>query len=338
MRREFAGLFGKKSVAQKIVDDPQGPISPIYQDNPGSSLENQSSRFTSACLWADANGHNQVEYLLPQIHVKTEIEPFLFERRFAREKATPPSVEQLEALAPWHYQIEFGLVATRPWRLMMEWGFHRYRASMLVALAAEIAGRARSSLSVLDVACHCGVFSLEFAERGFGSVRGLDIRKENIEQAQFLARTFGISNASFGIANARDLAQAGQADIVFCAGLIYHVTFPMELFANIYDRTKEFAVIDTVAQKHPFSGFHLVCSKDPALSIEGETHYEFMPTYRALIDALHAVGFEEVYEVLGDRAAEVPLYQDHNVRSFVAVKNRDGVFKAFRSRNSSLAT
>src|ERR1700704_2425611 len=134
---------------QKITKQPETPLSGIYRDNPGAALENQPSRFTSFCMWADANDHNPVEYLLPQIHVKTQIEPFLFESRFARTNGVPPSAEQLEALAPWDYQIEFGSVATRPWRLMMEWGFHRYRASMLVGLAAEIAGDARSRLSVL---------------------------------------------------------------------------------------------------------------------------------------------------------------------------------------------
>jgi 2-polyprenyl-3-methyl-5-hydroxy-6-metoxy-1,4-benzoquinol methylase len=324
--------FEEEAVVRKIVGAPEGSVSDIYRGNPGASLADQTSRYANFCNWADANGHNAVEYLLPQIHVPTEISPFLFEQRFARQERTPPGVDQIEALAPWDYQIEFGPVTTRPWRLMMEWGFHRYRASMLLGLAAEIAGEQRSRLSVLDVACHCGVFSLEFAERGFGSVRGLDIRPENIRQAQFLAETFHISNVGFELANARDLRSAAPADILFCGGLLYHVTFPMELFENIYGRTREFAIVDTLMQKHPFSGFHLVCSKDTGKSFEGETHYELMPTYRAVIDALHAVGFEEVYEVLGDKAAEVPFYQDHSVRSFVAVKNRSGLFGGFRAK------
>ena len=335
MREKLGSLFRKKTVVRKIVAKPDGPVADIYRDNPGALFADQPSRFTTYCDWSHANGHSAVEFLLPQIQVATDISPFQFEQRFTRQKRTPPTAGQIEALAPWDYQIEFGQVATRPWRLMMEWGYHRYRASMLLGLAAEIAGKERSRLSVLDIACHCGVFALEFAERGFGSVRGLDLRPENIRQAQFLARTFEIPNAGFEVFNARDLAKQAPADIVFCAGLLYHVTFPMELFENIHRLTGEFAIIDTMAQKHPFSGFHLVCSKDTALSIEGEAHYELVPTYRAVIDALHAVGFEEVYEVLGDRAAEVPRYQNNNIRSFVAVKNRNGLFRDFRARNAA---
>lgn len=318
------------SIVKGIFERPDTHLSDIYQGNPGGALENQPSRFTNFCLWADANSHNPVEYLLPQIRVKTEVEPFLFEKRFMRENRAAPAPEYLKTFEPWDYQIQFGSTYTRIYTLPMEWGFHRYRASMLVGLAAEIAGDARSQLSVLDVACHCGVFSLEFAERGFGSVRGQDLRPENIAQAEFLAREFDVPNVSFEIANARDLNKAEPADVLFCGGLLYHVTFPMELFENIFSRTREFAIIDSIAQKHPFSGFHLVCSKDVGRTVEGETHYEFMPTYRGIIDALHAVGFAEVYEILGDGASDAYLYQDHNVRSFVAVKNRDGLFQRFR--------
>lgn len=318
----------------KILERPDGSLSPIYGNNPGASLERQADRYTDFCLWAEANGHNPVEFLLPQIRVKTTIEPFSFETRFAKMNRTPPSAETLARFEPWHYTINFGAAATRKFRLPMEWHFHRYRSSMLVGLARDVAGEDRSRLSVLDVACHCGVFALDFAERGFGSVRGLDLREENIRQAQFLAETFGVPNTQFSIANARMLGKSEPADIVFCAGLLYHLTFPMELLTDLFNVTREFAIIDTCAQKHPFSGFHLICSKDTDLSIEGEAVYELMPTYRGVVDALHAVGFEEVYEILGDRAAEVPGYQHYNVRSFLAVKNRTGLFEKFRTKLS----
>lgn len=329
MRGKFETPFGEDSQVRAIIPDPQNEGSNIYRDTPDPWLDRQQSHYEQFCQWSDANGFNPVEFLLPQIQMATDISLFSFEKRFAEEGRIPPTAEQLELFAPWHYTLDFGEVSTRALKLPMEWHFHRYRSSMLLGLAAEIAGPERSRLSVLDVACHCGVFSLEFAERGFGSVRGLDLRPENIEQAKFLAKTYGISNVSFSCANARDLASVAPADILFCGGLVYHVTFPMELFENIFALTGEFAIIDTLAQKHPFSGFHLVCGKDADRSLEGETHYEFMPTYRALVDALQAVGFRQVYEVLGDRAAEIPVYQDHNVRSFLAVKNPDGVFKDF---------
>jgi 2-polyprenyl-3-methyl-5-hydroxy-6-metoxy-1,4-benzoquinol methylase len=316
----------------KIVTLAKNQVASIYRENTGMAFEGQPGRYITFCMWADGNDHNAVEYLLPQIQVETHIEPFQFEQRFASSNIDPPSATQLAAHEPWHYRIEFGQVATREWRLPMEWDFHRYRASLLVGLASDIAGEKRTELSVLDIACHCGVFALEFAERGFKPVRGLDLRNENISQARFLADMFAVPNTSFSVLNARNLDSVEPADIVFCGGLLYHVTFPMELFKSIFGLTKEFAIIDTVAQKHPFSGFHLVCDKDVSMSVEGEAVYEFMPTYRGIIDALHAVGFEEVYEVLGDRAGGVTLYQDHNVRSFVAVKNRAGVFNSFRAR------
>lgn len=64
---------------------------------------------------------------------------------------------------------------------------HRYGKSLLIDTIACIAGSRASTLTVLDVACHCGLFTLELAERGFGQVTGLDLRERNVSHARFLA-------------------------------------------------------------------------------------------------------------------------------------------------------
>ncbi len=294
-------------------------------------FDKQVDRLTDYCVWADSH-FAPYEFLLPQISVKSSIEPFTFEKRFIASGRTPPMVEELKALHPWAYQIEFGSTSTLGSRAHDEWIYHRYRASTLVGLAAEIAGDRRGQLSVTDVACHCGVFALEFAELGFGQVLGVDLRPENINQANYLARTFDVPNTTFAVGNARDVESWRQADVMFCGGLFYHVTFPIELLAGIYDRTREFAIIDTVAQRHPFSGFLIVGSKNVGSSLEGDNSIEFSPTYRGMIDTIYGAGFKEVYEIIGDRAAEAPQYKTNNTRSFLAVKNPNGVFKAFRER------
>ncbi|MDR7153352.1 hypothetical protein J2W40_000146 [Sphingobium xenophagum] len=313
-----------------IVPSPN-QSSDIYPSPDNMGISGQGGRLTSFCVWADGN-FAPIEFLLPQIRVQSQIRPFTFERRFADSGQTPPTQQELDALRPWAYQIEFGSASTRGNRDNDEWIYHRYRASTLVGLAAEIAGDRRSSMSVLDVACHCGVFALEFSELGFGDVRGVDLRLENIAQAKYLAQRFGVDNVRFSVDNARDLKAMEKADIIFCGGLIYHITFPIEILRDIYDRTEEFAIIDTVAQRHPFSGFEIVASRDVSSSLEGEASVEFSPTYRGMIDTIHAAGFTEVYEIVGSCAAESPHYRAYTTRSFLAVKKRDGVFKAFRER------
>ena len=298
----------------------------LYPDAVVPVGETNNAFNTRFCLWANENGLNVPEYLLPIIKRKTTIEPFRFERRFASSSAKPPSRETVNSFEPWHYQIDWSGVTTRDLKhdmrdlwLELDWKVHRYRSSLLVDLAAGIAGRSIAQMSVLDVACHCGILALEFAEAGFGSVRGVDLRPENIRQAQFLKETFDCSKVSFDLLNARNL-RGYTADIVFCGGLLYHVTFPVELMTDLFDATGEFLIFDSLCQNHPFTGFHLYDGKDTGRSLEGDNAIELVPTYRAIIDLLKGVGFSDIYEIIGDRSEDVPFYKERNIRSFVAVK------------------
>jgi 2-polyprenyl-3-methyl-5-hydroxy-6-metoxy-1,4-benzoquinol methylase len=293
----------------------------IYTEFAGLAPEGHRDRFTKWWFWADGNGLHSVEFLFPRLTVATSVEPFAFERRFADEKRRAPSRAMIDTHAPWAYQVEFGRHAsTRCVRDAADWNYHRYRGSLLVDTTARLMGDAAADMTVLDVGCHCGVFALEFAEHGFGQVQGVDLRPENIRQANFLKESFAVPNVSFSVLNARDILQATPADIVFCGGLLYHVTFPLELLRNLFQLTRQYLVLDSLAHKEPISAFHLVCNKDVSYSAEGESPYEYHPTYRALGEALHAVGFTSIYEIVGDKAAQVPNYCDGSVRSFIAAK------------------
>jgi hypothetical protein len=291
----------------------------LYPDEKVPIDERNNGFFTRFCMWAEEHGFNTPEFLLPIINQKTTIESFRFERRFAASGAGPPSKDAIGSIGPWDYQIDWSGVSTRELWDDLDWKIHRYRSSLLVDLAVEIAGPSRESMSVLDVACHCGIFALEFAEAGFGSVRGLDLRPKSIGQAEFLKETFSCSNVSFDVVNARNL-KGYVADIVFCGGLLYHVTFPVELMTDLFNATGKFLIFDSLCQNHPFSGFHMNGGRDVNRSLDGDNAIELTPTYRAIIDMLRAVGFSEIYEILGDRAEEIPFYKDRNIRSFVAAK------------------
>lgn len=294
----------------------------IYAEFAGLAPDAHRDRFTKWWFWADGNGLHPVEFLFPRLTVATAVEPFAFEHRFDRDKRRAPSRATIERHGPWAYQVEFGpRAATRGVRDAADWTYHRYRGSLLVDTAARLMGDAAADMTVLDVGCHCGVFALEFAERGFAQVHGVDLRAENIRQSNFLKEAFAVPNAAFSVLNARDILQAAPADIVFCGGLLYHVTFPLELLRNLFHLTRQYLVLDSLAHKEPISAFHLVCNKDVAYSAEGESPYEYHPTYRALGEALHAVGFTSIYEIVGDRAGEVPGYAEGTVRSFIAAKS-----------------
>jgi SAM-dependent methyltransferase len=293
----------------------------IYGDLSGMKPEQHDARFGNWWHWAETHGLNAPEYLLPQLHVPTQITPFTFEQRFADSFGIAPTRDEIDAAGPWAYQVEFGDISTLSRRMDADWTYHRYRKSLLVDTATTICGQLAGELSVLDVAAHCGVFSLEFATKGFADVLGIDLRENNIRQAEFLRKTFDVPHVSFMERNVWDIGDFKPRDVVFCGGLMYHVTYPMKLLQQLHDLTTEFLVFDTLTHKYPFSGFHLVCNKDVNYSAEGEFHYELHPTYRAICDGLQAVGFRHIYELIGDNASGVPNYDSGNVRSFIAAKS-----------------
>ena len=281
--------------------------------------ESNNDFFTRFCVWANHNDLNTPEFLLPQIEMDEPVGPFRFEHRFAGSGTNPPTREEIDRLALWDYQIEWGETSTLGQRRAEEWRFHRYRASLFPALAAYVAGDDRASLSVLDVACHCGIMALEFAERGFGDVLGLELRGHNVAQAKFLKQTFSVPNVDFMVENARNLRRY-KADVVFCGGLLYHVTFPVELVTDLFKATGKFLIFDSLSQNHPFSGFHILGDRNVNRTLDGDNPIELIPTYRAMIDLLRNAGFDNIFEILGTQAPTVPYYKTRNVRSFLAVK------------------
>ena len=295
--------------------------SPLLFEGSVVLAETNEEFYRRFCLWAESSGFAKPEYLLPQIIVQAQAaEPFTYERRVVAHGLMPPSQAQIDALGPWDYQIEWGNISTRGERRDLEWLVHRLRGSAFGTLSAALTNNDPSGWSIIDVACHCGVLSLEFAERGFGRVAGVDLRQNLVDQGNFLAESFGLSkNVKFTVANVRD-AIIPSADIVLCGGLLYHVTFPVELMAKLFHATKRFLIFDTMLQQHPFSGFHIISDRNVNRTLDGDNQIEFMPTYRAVIDLLKGAGFHELYEVFTSCAAEVPLYKERHIRTFLAVK------------------
>ena len=276
---------------------------------------------------------HQVEYLLPLAEIRTTVAPFTFEKKEVMKEESQLR-QEIEKLGPWAYQFEFDGVeaSTRGQRYEGDWTYHRYRSSLLVQSVRTILGSQFAKKSVVDVACHCGPFAIEFANLGAGAVTGFDLRQENIRQAQWLASTYGVSGVAFRVENARNLSKYTGFDIVFCGGLFYHPTFPMEFMRDLFNCCNDVVIFDTVAHADPLSAFHLIVNKDVNYTAEGETHYEFHPTYRAVIDTIKSAGFEEVIEVIGTGRDKVPHYQHGVLRSFFLFKPGSESLPAFRRR------
>jgi 2-polyprenyl-3-methyl-5-hydroxy-6-metoxy-1,4-benzoquinol methylase len=303
----------------------------VHAQSAPYTLANGQERFNAWWGFAERAGLHQVEYLLPLLELNTIVAPFTFEKRKV-SKTESQRRQEIEKLRPWSYQFEFegAKVSTLGQRDEREWVYHRYRSSLLVQSVKMILGSQFSKKTVLDVACHCGPFAIEFANLGAGAVTGFDLRQGSVRQAQWLASTSGVSGVEFRVENARNLSKYTGFDIAFCGGLFYHLTFPTEFMRDLFNCCNDFVIFDTMAHNDPLSAFHLIVNKDVNYSAEGETHYEFHPTYRAVIDTIKSAGFDEVIEVIGTDRDKVPYYQEGVVRSFLLFKPGSESWPAFR--------
>jgi len=154
---------------------------------------------------------------------------------------------KLDALGPWFYRFEFDNGA-RAESLADENALriHQSRAQCIFPFLDEhFKGRWRD-VSCLDVACHEGWFAFQIAQRGAKLVKGIDIRAERIERANFIREAGAIANASF---EARDLfsfdpAREGVFDLTLFLGLFYHLEDPVRGFRAVRALTRELCVVE----------------------------------------------------------------------------------------------
>ena len=174
------------------------------------------------------------------------------------------------------------------------------------------------------MACNHGYFGLEAAYFGAKHVYGYDLRKVNIEKAKLLKGHFEIDNVSFAVDDVYNLN--GSYDIVYNLGLLYHVTDPCRLISLTYNLCNKFAVIDTITHHSPVSAFIQRTNKNNAHHAEGEFSVEYHPTYRAVIDLMHAVGFKNITEVVSSNirgSATHPLYERLERRCLIGFKQSE---------------
>jgi tRNA (mo5U34)-methyltransferase len=195
-----------------------------------------------------------------------------------------------------------------------------FRRDLIVGTVAAILGDEIAETTVLDIGCNCGFFSLDIADRGAKHVDGIDLRPENIAQAQFLADNYRLDNVIFRVSDADALPTEKQRDVVFNLGVLYHVVNPLQFIRQTYELCRRFAIIDTVVHSEPVSAYILFGDKNVDHPAEGREEWEFHPTYRGAIDTIRYAGFSHVIEILGDADPPHPLYGNGSRRCFLAIK------------------
>ncbi len=129
--------------------------------------------------------------------------------------------QRVEELGPWFHNMRLGNVQTAPDHFLGDYPEMKYRR-FRDALPADLSG-----LSVLDIGCNGGFYSLEMKRRGAARVLGIDTDEHYLRQARFAAEVTGLE-VPFERMAVWDVGALGERfDIVIFMGVLYHLRHPL---------------------------------------------------------------------------------------------------------------
>lgn len=116
-----------------------------------------------------------------------------------------------------------------------------------VRTAVDACGGSLAGKTVVDLGCLEGGFTLAFARLGAAEAIGIEARAVSYRRCELARRLLGFSNARFIHGDVKEeLARSAQGfDVVFAAGILYHVADPWTLLRAIADACRGVALIDT---------------------------------------------------------------------------------------------
>jgi hypothetical protein len=123
---------------------------------------------------------------------------------------------------------------------------HLTRAAIAEPVARAAFKAAGKRATAMDIACSEGWFAHRALEWGAASVRGIDIRPENVRRAQLIRDHLGIGSErlSFEVADVFD-AEPGAYDVVLCLGLVYHLENPIGALRVARSLTRGVCIVES---------------------------------------------------------------------------------------------
>jgi tRNA (mo5U34)-methyltransferase len=129
--------------------------------------------------------------------------------------------ERVEALGPWFHNLDLRGVKTAPAHFLGNYPEVKWRR-FSAAIPEHLTG-----MSVLDIGCNGGFYSLEMKRRGANRVLGIDFDDGYLEQARFAAEVTG-ADVEFRKLSVYDVGTLGESfDIVLFMGVLYHLRHPL---------------------------------------------------------------------------------------------------------------
>ena len=129
--------------------------------------------------------------------------------------------ETVEALGPWFQNMDLQGVATAPDHFLGDYPRIKWQRF------ADAIPKDLSGLSVLDIGCNAGFYSIEMKRRGAARVLGIDFDADYLAQARYAAEINGLE-IEFRLLSVYDIgALRERFDIVLFMGVLYHLRHPL---------------------------------------------------------------------------------------------------------------
>jgi SAM-dependent methyltransferase len=250
--------------------------------------------------------------------------------------------QRIHQFPQWHYQLDLDGELTPIFDKRQINRHEQRRRYFLEPLVAHLGGSLEGK-RVLDLGCNAGYWSLLALQTGCDHLAAIDGRQMHIDQARLVFEVNEIDPRRYELVQGNifdiDLRQLGSFDIVFCLGLMYHVSKPVTLIEKISRVNSDLLIIDTSLAGLPGSLLHYKREilEDPRSGVD----YDLVsyPTRRAVIDIVRPFGYSVV--VPKPRFTDWTGSADYRMRkrrAFLCAKQTELVSMPIDSESPGLTT
>ena len=188
--------------------------------------------------------------------------------------------EKIKELGPWYQNIElscgkFTVKEEMPPARGINW------QTLLDAMPQDL-----SDLSVLDIGCNAGAFSIEAKKRNASRVVGIDYSDHFINQAIFCANNLEL-DIEYQKSSVEDyLKDCDAFDITLLIGVFYHLRSPHSIAKMLYEKTNKMCIVETRATTVEFleSEFGIIQNPRPKITHSGSTWINYKAVNDIFID------------------------------------------------------
>lgn len=129
--------------------------------------------------------------------------------------------ERVEELGKWFHNLDLRGVPTAPDHFLGDYPMVKWQ-NFASAVPLDLSG-----MSVLDIGCNAGFYSLEMKRRGAARVVGIDSDEAYLAQARFAAEVLDLE-IEWRHLSVYEVAQLGERfDLVIFMGVLYHLRHPL---------------------------------------------------------------------------------------------------------------